>query len=207
MKRQIHAYRGHERDRGRGPQHQARPRRHPRDRVLRADPAADRRRTSSGAARPPDARHAGDAGRRRLDRRRSPARPRGGLPVPALGRAPAADGRRRADPHAAGRSRRPRPVRPLPRARRPRRVRVVLLQHLRKVQRALRPAVRGRAGAGGAAPRPRLRTRGGRAARPSTSSTRWASSARPRFRPRCAAGSRATIARSGTRRHATSSPN
>ena len=35
------------RDRGRGPQHQARPRRHPRDRVLRADPATDRRRPQS----------------------------------------------------------------------------------------------------------------------------------------------------------------
>ena len=39
------------RDRGPGPQHQARPRRHPRDRVLRADPAADRRRPQSAAAR------------------------------------------------------------------------------------------------------------------------------------------------------------
>ena len=44
MKRQIHAYRGPRADRGRGPQHQARPRRHPRDRVLRADAAVDRRR-------------------------------------------------------------------------------------------------------------------------------------------------------------------
>ena len=49
------------RDRGRGPQHQARPRRHPRDRVLRADAATHRRRPPSGAARP---RHAGDARRR-----------------------------------------------------------------------------------------------------------------------------------------------
>ena len=48
------------RDRGRGPQHQARPRRHPRDRVLRADPAVDRRRPASGTARPRDA---GDARR------------------------------------------------------------------------------------------------------------------------------------------------
>ena len=50
--------RGH---RGRGPQHQARPRRHPRDRILRADPAVDRRRPPSRAAQP---RHAGDARRR-----------------------------------------------------------------------------------------------------------------------------------------------
>ena len=43
------------RDRGQGPQRQARPRRHPRDRVLRPDPAADRRRPLSAncaAARP-----------------------------------------------------------------------------------------------------------------------------------------------------------
>ena len=37
--------------RRRRPQHQGRPRRHPRDRVLRADPAADRRRPPAGAAR------------------------------------------------------------------------------------------------------------------------------------------------------------
>ena len=43
------------RDRGQGPQRQARPRRHPRDRVLRPDPAADRRRplpATCAAARP-----------------------------------------------------------------------------------------------------------------------------------------------------------
>ena len=56
------------RDRGRGPQHQARPRRHPRDRVLRADPAAHRRRPAPRAARPRDARHARSARGRRLDR-------------------------------------------------------------------------------------------------------------------------------------------
>ena len=49
MKRQIHAYQRPRRDRGRGPQHQARARRHPRDRVLRADPAADRRRPASAS--------------------------------------------------------------------------------------------------------------------------------------------------------------
>ena len=43
----------------RRPQHQARPRRHPRDRVLRPDPATDRRRPQPGAARPRHARHAG----------------------------------------------------------------------------------------------------------------------------------------------------
>ena len=95
------------RDRGRGPQHQARPRRHPRDRVLRADPAADRRRPPSRAARPRDA---GDA-RPRLPKggwieQRGARRLGGGLSLPAHGRAPAADGRRRADPHAARRARR-----------------------------------------------------------------------------------------------------
>ena len=105
MKRQIHAYRGHERDRGRGPQHQARPRRHPRDRVLRADPAADRRRPASRTARPRDAADAGGARRRRLDRRRGARRSRRGLSVPAHRRAPPADGGRRADPHAAVRPR------------------------------------------------------------------------------------------------------
>ena len=56
MKRQIHAHRGFGRHRRRRPQHQARPRRHPRDRVLRADAAADRRRAPAGAARTADAR-------------------------------------------------------------------------------------------------------------------------------------------------------
>ena len=40
------------RDRRRRPQRQARPRRHPRDRVLRPDPAADRRRPRAGTALP-----------------------------------------------------------------------------------------------------------------------------------------------------------
>ena len=50
------------RDRGRRPQHQARPRRHSRDRVFRADPAIDRRRPQSGVARPRYAHHARQAG-------------------------------------------------------------------------------------------------------------------------------------------------
>ncbi len=44
--------------RGRRPQHQARPWRHPRDRVLRPDPAADRRRPAEGVAAVADARGA-----------------------------------------------------------------------------------------------------------------------------------------------------
>ena len=119
MKRQIHAYRGPRRDRGRRPQHQARPRRHPRDRVLRADAAADRRRPPSGAARPRDA-----ADARRRSPRAAGSAPRrardldGGLSLPARDRAPPADGRRRADPHAAGRREGARAVRALSRLRR-----------------------------------------------------------------------------------------
>ena len=53
------------RDRGGRPQHQARPRRHPRDRVLRPDPAADLGRPRPGAARlARPCRRAGGAGRR-----------------------------------------------------------------------------------------------------------------------------------------------
>ena len=90
----------------RRPQHQARPRRHPRDRVLRPDAAADLGRPRSRACA-----HAGtvaalaalaDAGR--IDRRRR-RRPDRRLPLPAPGRAPAADDRRPADPHPARRTR------------------------------------------------------------------------------------------------------
>ena len=73
MKRQMAAYKGHDEIAIEGPQHQARARRHPRDRVLRADPAADRGRPASGTARPrrrwsrwrTSPRAAGSAARRR----------------------------------------------------------------------------------------------------------------------------------------------
>ena len=94
------------RDRGRRPQRQGRPRRHPRDRVFRPDPAIDRRRPASGIA------GAADAARRcnvlassnwitfeARDELTAAYR------VPAAGRAPAADDRRRADPCAARRGR------------------------------------------------------------------------------------------------------
>ena len=74
MKRQIHAFHGFGDHRGRRPQHQGRPRRHPRDRVLRADPAADRRRPPAGPARLRHARRAGATGGARLDHRRRRAR-------------------------------------------------------------------------------------------------------------------------------------
>ena len=64
MKRQIHAFRGFGEIARRRPQHQGRPRRHPRDRVLRADPAADRRRPPAGAARVARRSGAGAARRR-----------------------------------------------------------------------------------------------------------------------------------------------
>ena len=54
-------------DRGAWSQHQARPRRHPRDRVFRPDAAADRRRTQSQLARPPHGRHARSACRGGVD--------------------------------------------------------------------------------------------------------------------------------------------
>ena len=63
MKRQIHAYRGHDTIAVEGHNIKLGPRRHPRDRVLRADPAVDRRRPASGAARAGDAGDAQDARR------------------------------------------------------------------------------------------------------------------------------------------------
>ena len=58
IKRQINAYRGHGTIQVAGPRHQGRSRRHPRDRVLRPDPAADPRRSRAGGARPGDLRRA-----------------------------------------------------------------------------------------------------------------------------------------------------
>ncbi len=87
---------------GQGRRPEARPRRHPRDRVLRPDPAADPRRPQSGAAQPPHARRPGRAhgdGTRGARNRRGAHR---GLPSVAGGRAPHPDAGRRADPSAAG---------------------------------------------------------------------------------------------------------
>ena len=64
IKRQIHAVEGPSRDRGRRPQHQDRARRHPRDRVLRPDPATDLGRPQSRSAPAPDLRRDRAAGRR-----------------------------------------------------------------------------------------------------------------------------------------------
>ena len=103
IKRQIHAVKGH-RDIAVGrPQHQARPRRHPRDRVLRPDPAADLGRPQSGAA---PARHLHGASRpwSRPAASSPSARPTTDrrLPLPAPRRASPADDRRPADPDPAG---------------------------------------------------------------------------------------------------------
>ena len=98
---------------GAGPRHQARPGRHPRDRVLHPDPPAHRRRPRPGAAPARDARGARRAGREGLGRpgrrgnagRRLCRAPRAG--------APAADARGRPDPDAAGEPGRPRAARGL----------------------------------------------------------------------------------------------
>ena len=91
--------------RGRRPRHQDRPRRHPRDRVLRPDAAADLGRAAARrcGSRRPARRCAGSPRAGRIDPadRRDADR---GLPLSAPRRAPVADGRRRADPPAAGRS-------------------------------------------------------------------------------------------------------
>ena len=196
MKRQMARLQGPRRDRDRRPQHQARARRHPRDRVLRADAAADRGRAPSGIARARDARDA---------RRRSPkggwigkdarARPRRRLSFPARHRASPADGRRRADPHAAGGARRRSSASrafsgsptatPLP-------------------PRCSSTCARCSANMRGCSrTRPRPRPRAARSPfrptrttpRRSTSSPRWASAVRSKCRARCAAGSRANTAR------------
>ena len=100
------------RDRGRGPQYQARPRRHPRDRILRADAAAHRRRTAAAIARPRDSADActsctrqGSISRRRGDELRA------AYLYSAPARASSADDRRRADPASAGRGQRSRTLR------------------------------------------------------------------------------------------------
>ena len=90
--------------RGARPRHQARPRRHPRDRVFRADAAADRRRTRSRrcAARGRARCWRGSPRRAGSTKRRAPSSTR---PMSSLrnGRAPAADGARRADASDAAR--------------------------------------------------------------------------------------------------------
>ena len=95
------------------PQHQARARRHPRDRVLRADAAAHRRRTPGGAALATHARRLGEARRARMDQAERRHRAERSLSLFALHRASPANGGRRADARGAGRSGGARTFRPL----------------------------------------------------------------------------------------------
>ena len=67
MKRRMQTFRGQKRDCRRRPQRQGRARRHPRDRVFRADPAIDRGRPASGIAGAADAGGAEGAGVEQLD--------------------------------------------------------------------------------------------------------------------------------------------
>ena len=92
MKRQIHAVKGHGEIKVRGPQSEARARRYPRDRVLRADAAAHRRRAQPEASW---AEHAGDAGCTgggAVDQPAGGGRAQIRLSLPAHDRAPGADG-------------------------------------------------------------------------------------------------------------------
>ena len=106
MKRQIHAYRGHGEiavaghniKLGRGG-------------IREIEFFVQTQQLIAGGRHPElrDRAHADDAlsaRRRAVGRRAGAARAGGGLSVPAAGRAPAADGRGRADPHTAGRRRR-----------------------------------------------------------------------------------------------------
>ncbi len=152
MKRQIHAYRGHGEiaveghniKLGRGGIREIE--------FFVQTQQLDRRRPPSGAARPRDA---GDARRcwpsdGWID---APARDELGAAYRFLRmrRAPAADGRGRADPHAAGRPRGARALRPLLRLCRSRQPSpTTLLGHLRNVQRQYATPVRERAGRRGA---------------------------------------------------------
>ena len=116
----------------------SRPRRRSRSKATTSSSAAAASARSSSSCRPSSSspaagipscasgrrwRRCKTARRGRLDRCRGARRSRRRLPLPARGRAPPADGGRRADPHAAGRPRRARALRPLCRLCRPRRLR------------------------------------------------------------------------------------
>ena len=117
------------------------------------------------------------------------------LSVPAHARAPAADGRRRADPHAAGRPRGARALRALLRLCRSRRLRRDAARSSAQRAAPLRDLVRERAGGRGARPRACRSRPMPTTARPSTSSPPWASSSRSKPRRGCGTGSRAATGR------------
>src|SRR5215213_10775534 len=125
----------------------SRARRHPRDRVLRPDPAARLRRPAAAPARPAHPRHARRAARGGLDHGEGARRARRGLPLPALGRAPAADGRGRADAAPSVRSRRAQALREVLRLPNPQGLRDRPLPAREPCADALCALVRGGAGA------------------------------------------------------------
>ena len=162
MKRQIHAYRGHDEiaveghniKLGRGGIREIE--------FFVQTQQLDRRRPPSRAARPRDA---DDARRARARAAGSTAEARDDLDaayrLSAHGRAPAADGGRRADPHAAGRPRRARALRALSPASRtampsPRRCSAICARCSATTARCSRP--RRRAPTGRRSPFPRTRT-------------------------------------------------
>ena len=153
-----------ERDFRRRPQRQGRARRHPRDRVFRPDPAIDRGRAASGIAGAADAAGAQGAGVEQLDHLCRARRTDRGLRIPAPGRAPAADGRRRADPHASRTGRGGGAFRALLRLRQPRCLRQRPARPSQHRAGPLRKTVRGRSGRHRKAPRVRLRRGAGRQA-------------------------------------------
>ncbi|CAG9223908.1 putative LigA [Burkholderia vietnamiensis] len=87
-----------------GRRHQARARRHPRDRIQRAGVPADPRRPGRGVPRAADARGAAPCAGARADRRGRARAADRRVQLPAHARASAAVSRRRADPRDAGRS-------------------------------------------------------------------------------------------------------
>ena len=98
MKRQMQTYRGQSEISVEGHNIKVGPRWHPRDRVLRTDPAIDRGRPACRIACPSDVGSHGGAGFEQLDHRPGTRRTDCGLSLPAPYRAPLADDSRRADP-------------------------------------------------------------------------------------------------------------
>ena len=140
------------RDRRRRSRHQARTRRHPRDRVLRADAAARLRRPAPRPARATHPRHARRAPPRGLDHAGGARRADRRLPLPSLDRAPPADGRGRADAAASVRPRGAGALRQVLRLCQPQSLRESSVRSRAQGPGALRAAVRG-------GRRPRLRGR------------------------------------------------
>ena len=193
MKRQIHAVRGHERGDGRRPRREARARRHPRDRVLRADAAAHLRRPAAAPARRAHASRCwrelhregwvGDDAVDELSR---------AYLFSARGRASPADDRTTNRPSAC-RSRQTAlaPLRPVLRLCRPARLRARSHAASARGRETLRAAVRGRAEARRSRRQPRLHRRRRRSRHAGDAARGSASSGRNRRPRRFAAGTSA----------------